>query len=298
MPVTEITRRAITDELRLSRLPWWGSMSEPEFLDRLYPLSEMPSYDHRYKDAAGDIWQHRERNEDWDADWVFTDPRFDLRGDDETFLRFLAETVHPVVRPNQDEVTQLLEMYNRHLAPDGWEIAEVTQISGRSVYAPRSRLTVPPALRQVSKTIIAGDSEYLVNQITRMESAIDTDPELAIGTAKELVETACKSVLLGLGETPESAWDLPRLVKETGKALRVTPADIADDAPAAESIRRTLGSLGGIVAGLAELRNSYGSGHGKPMGAGGLRPRHARLAVGAASTLAAFLFETYEHRKG
>jgi hypothetical protein len=86
-------------------------------------------------------------------------------------------------------------------------------------------------------------------------------------------------------------------VKETGKALRVTPDDVADDAPAAASIRRTLGSLGGIVVGLAELRNSYGTGHGKPMGSGGLRPRHARLAVGAASTLAAFLFETYEQRR-
>lgn len=63
-----------------------------------------------------------------------------------------------------------------------------------------------------------------------------------------------------------------------------------------ESIRRVLGSLGGIVSGIAELRNSYGTGHGKPSGSGGLGLRHARLAVGAASTLAAFLFETFNDR--
>lgn len=57
-----------------------------------------------------------------------------------------------------------------------------------------------------------------------------------------------------------------------------------------------LGSLGGIVSGIAELRNYYGTGHGKASGTSGLGPRHARLAVGAASTLAVFLFETYNDR--
>ena len=175
--------------------------------------------------------------------------------------------------------------------------SKLPQISGRPVYAARSRLTVPSALRHVENMVKAGDTEYLVTQITRMESAIETDPELAIGTAKEMVETVCKSILEALGTTPDKGWDLARLVKEAGTALKVTPADVADDAPAAASIRKTLGSLGGIVVGVAELRNAYGTGHGKPMGAGGLRPRHARLAVGAASTLAAFLFETYEQRK-
>ena len=39
---------------------------------------------------------------------------------------------------------------------------------------------------------------------------------------------------------------------------------------------------------VAELPNHYGTGHGRPIDQGGLGPRHARLALGAASTLAAF----------
>jgi Abortive infection C-terminus len=89
---------------------------------------------------------------------------------------------------------------------------------------------------------------------------------------------------------------LPQLVKETSKLLQLAPNDVRPEARAAESIRRVLGNLGSIVAGIAELRNSYGTGHGKALGRGGLGPRHARLAVGAASTLAIFLFETYEYR--
>lgn len=73
-------------------------------------MDQLPSYDPRCADAAGDIWQHRENNLDWEDDWVFTDDRFELA------------------------------------------------------------------------------HNYLVAQITRMETAIENDPELAIGTAKELVE--------------------------------------------------------------------------------------------------------------
>lgn len=294
MVITEVTRRAILDELQLGASWWWGRLDEPSFLARLYPLAEMPSTDPRFEDAALDIWQHRERNNDWDSDWVFYDSRFELMEDDTRFLRFLAETVHPVVRTSQEEVTEMVAMYNRHLAPDGFELTEVAQISGRPIFAARERLTVPLALRQVQATIQVPDGEYLSNQITRMEAAIDKDPELAIGTAKELIETICKTILAGKSITPDRNWDLAKLVKETAKILKVTPDDVADDAPGVAAIRRTLGNLGGIVTGIAELRNAYGTGHGKPMGTGGLRPRHPRLAVGAASTLASFLFETYE----
>lgn len=294
--ISEITRRAIIDELSLGPAHWSGRLNEPEFLARLYKLRELPSTDGRYKDAAGDIFQHRVNNYDWDDHWVFYDSRFNLMEDDEEFLRFLAETLHPVVRVNTDELADLLRMYNEHLRHDQWEIRPVGEISGRPIFAAHSRLTVPPALRHVEKTAKFGDTEYLSQQITRMESAIETDPELAIGTAKELVETCCSTILLALGVEPEKDWNLAKLVKETTARLKVTPTAIHDDARGAASIRQVLGNLGGIVAGIAELRNHYGTGHGKPIGRGGLGPRHARLAVGAASTFAAFLFETYESR--
>ena len=87
------------------------------------------------------------------------------------------------------------------------------------------------------------------------------------------------------------------MVKETAKRLQLTPDDVRSEAAARDTIRRVLGNLGSIVAGISELRNAYGTGHGKA-GGGGLGPRHARLAVGAASTFAIFIFETYEQRSG
>ncbi len=41
----------------------------------------------------------------------------------------------------------------------------------------------------------------------------------------------------------------------------------------------------------------YGTGHGQHGSSSGLTTRHAKLAVGAASTLAVFLFETHEQTK-
>lgn len=299
MGITDVTRNAIIDELMLSGVTWAGRMEEPAFLGRLYPVNDLPSYDTRFRTAAEDIWQHRVNNpEDWPDDWVFDDPRFGLAsGEDERFLNFLAETVHPRVRPNPDEARQLVESYNRHLRPDGYELIAVSDISGRPVYAAHSVLTVPSSLRKVENATI-GDRDYLARQITRMETSIESDPELAIGTAKELIETACKTILQGRGVTPDQNWDVPRLMKETAKELKLTPEGVSDDARGADTIRRILGSLASVVGGTAELRNHYGSGHGRGPGAIGLEPRHARLVVGAASTLAIFLFETFDHRSG
>ncbi len=98
--ITQVTRRKIFDTITLSKVLWEGRLHEPDFLARIYDLDSMPSTDSRYKSAAGDIWQHRVNNpEDWPDDWIFTDSRFGLQhGDDELVLRFLAETLHPVVR--------------------------------------------------------------------------------------------------------------------------------------------------------------------------------------------------------
>jgi len=58
-----------------------------------------------------------------------------------------------------------------------------------------------------------------------------------------------------------------------------------------------LSNLGQVVIKLAELRNLYGTGHGKEKVKKGLNERHARLAVGAGITLSTFLLETFEYRR-
>jgi hypothetical protein len=277
---------------------WAGTLEEPEFLSRLYDLSALPSTDNRFSDAAGDIWQHRVNNYDWEDHWVFYDRRFQLmNGDDELLLQFLSESVHPVVRPDVTESQKLVQLYNQYLRNDGFEIAEKSRISGKPIYIGRNFGTsTVPGVQAARETLSGTDLVYVTQQITRMEAAVFNDPGLAIGTAKELVETCCKTILAGRGITPDKKDDLPKLVRATVKELKLTPDDIPDKTKAAETIRILLSNLATITNGIAELRNQYGTGHGKEASARGLGPRHAKLAVGAASTLAVFLAET--HREG
>ncbi|MBR0643321.1 abortive infection family protein [Plastoroseomonas hellenica] len=141
------------------------------------------------------------------------------------------------------------------------------------------------------------NAPQLTAQIERIRLAVDNDPALAIGTAKELVETTCKTILGDLNATPPSSMEVGDLVKETLKHLKLLPDNIPDSAKGADAIKKTLRSLSAVVQGMAETRNLYGTGHGADGKARGLTPRHARLMAGAATTLATFLFETHEVRK-
>lgn len=153
-----------------------------------------------------------------------------------------------------------------------------------------------PALKAASEVIGATDPGYLSRQITRMEGATNAYPDLAIGTAKELVESVCKTVLTERGVSYGKNADLPELTKLTVKELQLAPSDIADQAKA--SIKRLLSNLSTVANGVAELRIHYGTGHGKPSRSTGPSARHARLVVGAASTLAVFLVQTHNERQG
>lgn len=299
--ISEITRRNILDAIRIGNFAWSGRLTETDFLSRLYDLDSLPSQDRRFRTAKRDIWQHCEFNPgDWPEDWIFTDSRFDLmHASDEAFLRFLCEIIHPVVRPDSQEVENLLGVFNQHLRADGWEIVARTRISGKPVFAARRRIVEgSPALGTAKPFVDVLNAEYVIQQITRMEESVVSDPELAIGTAKEFVETICKTVLGECGQMTPGNADLPQLVKQVREKLDLLPHNVPERAKGAETIKRVLSNLGTVAQGLAELRGLYGSGHGKDAKVKGLQPRHARLAVGAASTLALFLFETYQDRKG
>ena len=83
MQISQVTRRDIVNAIQIEQVNWAGRMEEPEFLARLYDVASLPSRDHRQRNAAGDIWEHRVRNFDWENDWLFYDSRFDLlHGDD------------------------------------------------------------------------------------------------------------------------------------------------------------------------------------------------------------------------
>lgn len=140
-------------------------------------------------------------------------------------------------------------------------------------------------------------SEYLSRQIDLMVQMQITDPTNAIGMAKELIESCCKTILDELSILYTKDDDVPQLASKTMDALNLLPANIQPTDRGADAIKAVLGSLRAIPTKLAEIRNPFGSGHGKSASFQGLEVRHAKLAVGSSITFVDFIWSTYESSK-
>jgi hypothetical protein len=135
--------------------------------------------------------------------------------------------------------------------------------------------------------------KHINQQIQRLEEAVRKDPELAIGTSKDFLESVCRTILEDRKVSVSKDEDLPGLVKLTTRSLKLVPDGLT--APHIDkTVQVLLGNLGSIAHQLAEIRNAYGTGHGKASQHVGLEEAHAQLAVGAAVTLAVFLFNCHD----
>lgn len=114
---------------------YYGRLSEIDFLKRIYDLKSLQSFDNRFDDAEGDIWQHTINNDDYEEGWIFEDDRFELlNGDDEVLLKFLCAVFHPAVRYESGYWKEFLDAVNGLLRNDGYELYPESKISGRDVY--------------------------------------------------------------------------------------------------------------------------------------------------------------------
>lgn len=134
-------------------------------------------------------------------------------------------------------------------------------------------------------------------QIELMVSMQATNPTNAIGTAKELIESCCKTILDELGISWSRTDDVPQLTNKTLDVLNLLPANVQSSDQGADAIKAILGNLKSIPSKLAEIRNPFGSGHGKSASFKGLEERHAKLAVGSSITFVDFVWSTYENQK-
>ncbi len=144
------------------------------------------------------------------------------------------------------------------------------------------------SLEEVEHAASSLDIIELNRHAARIRHGIRDDPEQAIGSAKELLETTLRAVLKSEGA--HSTDDISSLLKKARKELNLDPEAALDDATGKETIKRVLSSLGQIVTGVAEVRNLYGTGHGR-IRSRTLEVAHARLVVNAAITIATFMLE-------
>jgi len=131
--------------------------------------------------------------------------------------------------------------------------------------------------------------------VNRIRDSLVKDPALAIGSTKELLESVFKSVL-HIDGTTIGQDDMPKLWKKVQIALVLDPSQVDSTAPGADSFRRLLGSMTQIVVSITELRNLYGTGHGKSK-ATKLDMESAQLVVAAGTVLASYIMRRHNQIK-
>ena len=145
----------------------------------------------------------------------------------------------------------------------------------------------------VSAALQRVTSDYVHETWTKALDRRSTDPEGAITIARTLLESVCKHILDETGTAYKDTEDLPKLYSQVASQLNLSPSQHAE-----QVFKQILGSCQSVVEGLGALRNRLSDAHGKGKTGARPAPRHAELAVNLAGTMATFLLETQEARKG
>ncbi len=144
----------------------------------------------------------------------------------------------------------------------------------------------------VTETIheLKADAVFAIWQkaLTRRSS----DPDGAITSARQLLESVCKHILDDMGVPYPADADLPKLWRLCAEKLNLAP-----DQHSEVVFKSVLGGCQTVVQYLGTIRNRLGDAHGSGRAPVRAAPRHAALVVNLAGTMATFLVDTYLARK-
>lgn len=181
----------------------------------------------------------------------------------------------------EDKLENVVNYLNKYLQYDGFELTGI----GTTYRLVEAGGTAPVTEIFGSTTLSLPNVKA---DFERALSSIESDPAGAITSACSTLESVAKYILDGLGKPYPKDQSIQPLVSATLRELTLAPDQYSE-----AEIKRILGGLVNIPAGIGVLRTKYGDAHGKGTQFTQLLPRHARLAVNAASTIGLFLLETY-----
>lgn len=152
------------------------------------------------------------------------------------------------------------EPVHRALRADGCQIDE------------HGRITI--AVAQLPRVPLDGlrDPAAILDNLDRIQRAIRDDPAQAVGSAKELIESTAKTVLLERDQPVDDKDSIAALVSKAQLALDLHPSAATPGPDRSDAVKKVLGSVMTVAIGVAELRNrGYGTGQRRRC-----RPRRLR----------------------
>ena len=149
-----------------------------------------------------------------------------------------------------------------------------------------------PASKTLLEVIKAKDLPGIEKEFQRALAAVESDPPAGVTAASSMLESLFKVYIEDNGLALPAKQTIGELYKVVRGHLGVDPAHVAE-----QDLKRILSGLISLVDGIGALRTHTGSAHGHGRSGYRLEPRHARLAINAAHTLALFVLETWSRRQ-
>ncbi|HUT24423.1 MAG TPA: abortive infection family protein [Sumerlaeia bacterium] len=162
-------------------------------------------------------------------------------------------------------------------------------------YRPRGRIfgaSVGPPSRALEDILRERSLPEVNEEFERATGSVNQDPAAAVAAACCILESLCKVYLEDEGLPLPHRQTVGPLWSAVSKHLGLSVSSMED-----ADLRRILGGLASVVDGIGAYRTHASSAHGRGRRSYRAAPRHARLAVHAAHSLAVFLIETWDQKK-
>ncbi|MDC4268119.1 abortive infection family protein [Acinetobacter baumannii] len=188
---------------------------------------------------------------------------------------FLSFTSHNPKKEFKDKLVSVLRQYN------------LTYINGGIISDGRSISS-----KSLAELIKGRDIPAIEAEFTRALENVNSEPREAVSAACNILESIFKVYITDEDLPEPSKQDLQNVWKIVRADLGFDPNLVQDD-----DLKRILSGILSIVDGIGAFRTHASSAHGQGRKLYNIKPRHARLAIHSAHTLALFILETWDEKR-
>lgn len=146
--------------------------------------------------------------------------------------------------------------------------------------------------RSLSDLIKGRDLPSIEAEFDRALSKVNSEPREAVSAACNILESIFKVYITDEGLPKPQKQDLQNVWKVVRADLGFDTKLVQDD-----DLKRVLSGILSIVDGIGAFRTHASSAHGEGRRVYKLKPRHARLAIHSAHTIALFVLESWDDKR-
>lgn len=147
--------------------------------------------------------------------------------------------------------------------------------------------------RSLSELIKGRDIPSIEAEFNRALDNVNSEPREAASAACNILESIFKVYIADENLSQPQKQDLQNVWKVVRDDLGFDTKLVQDD-----DLKRVLSGILSIVDGICAFRTHASSAHGEGRKTYKIKPRHARLAIHSAHTLALFVLETWDEKRG